>query len=145
MQYACLFFKRRLFYFQNCPYVIIWSRHNPEFNFAWRSVLTSLNPVSESLLKSEDSGRIISLIITVKGAPTSQPGYDFYSRNFAPWVGVPEDPVTGKPLPLTLLLVESDTGTKSCPCPLTVPSMHNIIPTGSISHYINMSFLCNSI
>ncbi|XP_017319609.1 phenazine biosynthesis-like domain-containing protein 2 [Ictalurus punctatus] len=60
-----------------------------------RSVLTSLNPVSESLLKSEDSGRIISLIITVKGAPTSQPGYDFYSRNFAPWVGVPEDPVTG--------------------------------------------------
>ncbi|XP_053477700.1 phenazine biosynthesis-like domain-containing protein 2 [Ictalurus furcatus] len=60
-----------------------------------RSVLTSLNPVSESLLKSEDSGRIISLTITVKGAPTSQPGYDFYSRNFAPWVGVPEDPVTG--------------------------------------------------
>lgn len=60
-----------------------------------RSVLTSLNPVSESLLKSEDSGRIISLIITVKGAPTSQPEYDFYSRNFAPWVGVPEDPVTG--------------------------------------------------
>ncbi|MCI4376233.1 hypothetical protein PGIGA_G00185930 [Pangasianodon gigas] len=60
-----------------------------------RSVLTSLNPVAESLLKSEDSGRIKSLIITVKGAPTSQPGYDFYSRNFAPWVGIFEDPVTG--------------------------------------------------
>ncbi|MCJ8730400.1 hypothetical protein PDJAM_G00183890 [Pangasius djambal] len=60
-----------------------------------RSVLTSLNPVTESLLKSEDSGRIKSLIITVKGAPISQPGYDFYSRNFAPWVGIPEDPVTG--------------------------------------------------
>ncbi|KAI5617417.1 phenazine biosynthesis like protein domain containing [Silurus asotus] len=60
-----------------------------------RSVLSSLSPVAESLLKSEDSGRVKSLIITVKGAPTSQPGYDFYSRNFAPWVGVPEDPVTG--------------------------------------------------
>ncbi|KAK3572806.1 hypothetical protein QTP86_007415 [Hemibagrus guttatus] len=59
-----------------------------------RSVLTSLNPVTDALLKSEDSGRIKSLVITVKGAPSSQPGYDFYSRNFAPWVGVPEDPVT---------------------------------------------------
>ncbi|XP_060782250.1 phenazine biosynthesis-like domain-containing protein 1 isoform X5 [Neoarius graeffei] len=60
-----------------------------------RSMLTSLRPMTESLLKSEDSGRIKSLTITVKGAPTSQLGYDFYSRNFAPWVGIPEDPVTG--------------------------------------------------
>ncbi|XP_060782246.1 phenazine biosynthesis-like domain-containing protein 1 isoform X2 [Neoarius graeffei] len=59
-----------------------------------RSMLTSLRPMTESLLKSEDSGRIKSLTITVKGAPTSQLGYDFYSRNFAPWVGIPEDPVT---------------------------------------------------
>ncbi|XP_035761092.1 phenazine biosynthesis-like domain-containing protein 1 [Neolamprologus brichardi] len=29
------------------------------------------------------------------GSPDCQPGYDFYSRNFAPWVGIPEDPVTG--------------------------------------------------
>uniref|UniRef100_A0A3Q4GBE6 Phenazine biosynthesis like protein domain containing n=1 Tax=Neolamprologus brichardi TaxID=32507 RepID=A0A3Q4GBE6_NEOBR len=28
-------------------------------------------------------------------SPDCQPGYDFYSRNFAPWVGIPEDPVTG--------------------------------------------------
>ncbi|XP_027030724.1 phenazine biosynthesis-like domain-containing protein 2 [Tachysurus fulvidraco] len=60
-----------------------------------RSVLTSLSPATDALLKSEDSGRIKSVIITVKGAPSAQPGYDFYSRNFAPWVGVPEDPVTG--------------------------------------------------
>lgn len=64
-------------------------------------MLASLDVVTESLLKVEDGERIRSLIITVKGAPTSQPGYDFYSRNFAPWVGVPEDPVTGKLLPLT--------------------------------------------
>lgn len=30
------------------------------------------------------------------GSPDCQPGYDFYSRNFAPWVGIAEDPVTGE-------------------------------------------------
>lgn len=94
-------------------------------------MLTSLSPMTESLLKSEDSGRIKSLIITVKGAPTSQPGYDFYSRNFAPWVGIPEDPVTGKLVPLTLLLIGSYTGTKSCHC----PQHANTIPTGSLSEF----------
>jgi len=34
--------------------------------------------------------------VTMKGAPTVQPGYDFYSRYFAPWYGVPEDPVCGE-------------------------------------------------
>lgn len=81
-------------------------------------MLTSLSPVAESLLKGEDSGRIKSLIITVRGAPSSQPGYDFYSRNFAPWVGIPEDQVTGKPLSLTLLQESSYTGKQSCPCTL---------------------------
>lgn len=31
-----------------------------------------------------------------QGSPDSQPGYDFYSRCFVPWAGVPEDPVTGE-------------------------------------------------
>ncbi|XP_066535531.1 phenazine biosynthesis-like domain-containing protein [Hoplias malabaricus] len=60
-----------------------------------RSALTSLSPVPETLLKTENSGRVKSVIITIKGAPNSQPGYDFFSRNFAPWNGIPEDPVTG--------------------------------------------------
>ncbi|XP_017571293.1 phenazine biosynthesis-like domain-containing protein 1 isoform X1 [Pygocentrus nattereri] len=60
-----------------------------------RSALTSLNPVAETLLKCEDSGKVKSVVVTIKGAPTSQPGYDFFSRNFAPWHGIPEDPVTG--------------------------------------------------
>lgn len=30
------------------------------------------------------------------GSPECQPGYDFYSRVFAPWCGIPEDPVTGR-------------------------------------------------
>ncbi|XP_028845384.1 phenazine biosynthesis-like domain-containing protein 1 isoform X1 [Denticeps clupeoides] len=60
-----------------------------------RSVLTSLKPDPEKLLRTESRGKITSLIVTMKGAPTCQPGYDFYSRNFAPWNGIPEDPVTG--------------------------------------------------
>ncbi|XP_051945360.1 LOW QUALITY PROTEIN: phenazine biosynthesis-like domain-containing protein [Xyrauchen texanus] len=60
-----------------------------------RSELTSLKPEAEALLKNESTGKIRGVIVTIKGAPTEQPGYDFFSRYFAPWVGVPEDPVTG--------------------------------------------------
>ncbi|XP_051772092.1 phenazine biosynthesis-like domain-containing protein [Ctenopharyngodon idella] len=60
-----------------------------------RSELTSLRPETETLLRNETTGKIKSLIITLKETQTTQTGYDFYSRVFAPWVGVPEDPVTG--------------------------------------------------
>ncbi|XP_067092327.1 phenazine biosynthesis-like domain-containing protein isoform X1 [Osmerus mordax] len=60
-----------------------------------RSVLTSLQPNAAALLASESSGRVKGVIVTMLGAPQCQPGYDFYSRNFSPWNGIPEDPVTG--------------------------------------------------
>lgn len=60
-----------------------------------RSVLTSLKVDPAALLSSERSGRVKGVILTMKGSPDSQPGYDFYSRYFAPWNGIPEDPVTG--------------------------------------------------
>ncbi|XP_077093308.1 phenazine biosynthesis-like domain-containing protein [Siphateles boraxobius] len=60
-----------------------------------RSELISLRPKAETLLRNETTCKIKSLIVTLKGPQTSQSGYDFYSRVFAPWVGVPEDPVTG--------------------------------------------------
>ncbi|KAM9817040.1 phenazine biosynthesis-like domain-containing protein 1 [Neosynchiropus ocellatus] len=60
-----------------------------------RSVLTRLSVDSAALLSSERSGTVKGLIITMKGSPDCQPGYDFYSRYFAPWNGIPEDPVTG--------------------------------------------------
>ncbi|RXN27782.1 phenazine biosynthesis-like domain-containing [Labeo rohita] len=60
-----------------------------------RSQLESLKPEAETLLSNETTGMINSLIITLKGAESTQSGYDFYSRVFAPWVGVTEDPVTG--------------------------------------------------
>ncbi|KAL3992860.1 pentatricopeptide repeat domain-containing protein 1 [Sarotherodon galilaeus] len=59
------------------------------------SVLTHLKVDSVALQNSERSGRVRAVVVTMKGSPDCQPGYDFYSRNFAPWVGIPEDPVTG--------------------------------------------------
>jgi len=55
-----------------------------------------LRPEAEALLKNESTGKLKGVIVTMKGAPTIQPGYDFYSRYFAPWFGIPEDPVTGE-------------------------------------------------
>ncbi|XP_008308810.1 phenazine biosynthesis-like domain-containing protein 1 [Cynoglossus semilaevis] len=60
-----------------------------------RSVLTHLKVDAVALQNSERSGRVKGVIVTIKGSPESQPGYDFYSRYFAPWNGIPEDPVTG--------------------------------------------------
>ncbi|XP_038557239.1 phenazine biosynthesis-like domain-containing protein 1 [Micropterus salmoides] len=60
-----------------------------------RSVLTNLKVDPVALQNSERSGRVKSVLITMKGSPDCQPGYDFYSRVFAPWNGIPEDPVTG--------------------------------------------------
>ncbi|XP_015241972.1 PREDICTED: phenazine biosynthesis-like domain-containing protein [Cyprinodon variegatus] len=60
-----------------------------------RSVLTSLKVDHAALLNSDCSGRVHGVIVTMKGSPDCKPGFDFYSRYFAPWVGIPEDPVCG--------------------------------------------------
>ncbi|XP_067241333.1 phenazine biosynthesis-like domain-containing protein isoform X1 [Chanodichthys erythropterus] len=60
-----------------------------------RSELTSLRPEAEALLKNDSTGKIKGICVTIKGAPNALPGYDFYSRYFAPWYGVLEDPVCG--------------------------------------------------
>ncbi|XP_040893390.1 phenazine biosynthesis-like domain-containing protein 1 [Toxotes jaculatrix] len=60
-----------------------------------RSVLTSLKVDPVALQSCEKTGRVKGVILTMKGSPDCQPGYDFYSRYFAPWAGVAEDPVTG--------------------------------------------------
>ncbi|XP_076142644.1 phenazine biosynthesis-like domain-containing protein 1 [Alosa pseudoharengus] len=59
------------------------------------SALTSLRPDPEKMVTSEHTGKVKGVIVTMRGAPESQPGYDFFSRYFAPWNGIPEDPVTG--------------------------------------------------
>ncbi|XP_044515136.1 phenazine biosynthesis-like domain-containing protein [Gracilinanus agilis] len=61
-----------------------------------RSFLENLQVNSRSLSEAENTGNVRGLILTLKGEGGGRaPGYDFYSRYFAPWVGVPEDPVTG--------------------------------------------------
>ena len=55
-----------------------------------RQQLEALSPSSQTLLAAH-SGKVKGIIVTVKGSE----GYDFFSRYFAPWVGIPEDPVTG--------------------------------------------------
>ncbi|XP_055969388.1 phenazine biosynthesis-like domain-containing protein [Sorex fumeus] len=61
-----------------------------------RSFLENLKVNAQSLLQVENTGRVRGLIVTLKGKAGAQPqAIDFYSRYFAPWVGVAEDPVTG--------------------------------------------------
>ena len=55
--------------------------------------MENLNPSTQELLSYERSGVVKGVIITLQG--DANEGYDFYSRYFAPWVGIPEDPVTG--------------------------------------------------
>ncbi|XP_036294218.1 phenazine biosynthesis-like domain-containing protein isoform X1 [Pipistrellus kuhlii] len=61
-----------------------------------RSFLENLKVSTQDLLQIENTGKVRGLILTLKGEPGGQTqAFDFYSRYFAPWVGVAEDPVTG--------------------------------------------------
>ncbi|XP_038600282.1 phenazine biosynthesis-like domain-containing protein [Tachyglossus aculeatus] len=61
-----------------------------------RSFLENLKVAAQNLPQFERTGKVKGLILTLKGQPGGKPqDYDFYSRYFAPWYGVPEDPVTG--------------------------------------------------
>lgn len=58
-----------------------------------RDVLPKLDPDMQSIVKIN-----FGLKQTIKGVMITTKGddeYDFYTRYFAPWVGIPEDPVTG--------------------------------------------------
>ncbi|XP_042552349.1 phenazine biosynthesis-like domain-containing protein isoform X2 [Dipodomys spectabilis] len=61
-----------------------------------RSFLETLKVNTETLPHIENTGKVKGLILTLKGEPGGQTqAFDFYSRYFAPWWGVAEDPVTG--------------------------------------------------
>ena len=55
-----------------------------------RSQLEQLRASPDALLKAH-TGKVKGVIVTLKG----QDRYDFFSRYFAPWVAIPEDPVCG--------------------------------------------------
>ncbi|ELK32353.1 Phenazine biosynthesis-like domain-containing protein [Myotis davidii] len=60
-----------------------------------RSFLENLKVNTQDLLQVENTEKVRGLILTLKGEPGGQThAFDFYSRYFAPWVGIAEDPVT---------------------------------------------------
>ncbi|XP_033847577.1 phenazine biosynthesis-like domain-containing protein 1 [Periophthalmus magnuspinnatus] len=60
-----------------------------------RSELCNIKIDPIALQRSDSTGKVKGVIVTMIGSPNEQPGYDFYSRYFAPWFGITEDPVTG--------------------------------------------------
>lgn len=67
-----------------------------------RSQLEAMDPVSHDLLSAAPADcSVVGVIVTLKGSgqkdcsDAESKQYDFISRYFAPWLGVPEDPVTG--------------------------------------------------
>ena len=64
--------------------------------------MENLSPDFQAMMCAHSSGVVRGVIVTLQG--TGSNGcvnscgtvYDFVSRYFAPWVGIPEDPVTGK-------------------------------------------------
>jgi len=64
------------------------SRDKWLFEYAEEKIVKDLKP--DFALLKQRKGR--GLVVT---APADQPGFDFVSRYFAPWVGIDEDPVTG--------------------------------------------------
>lgn len=50
------------------------------------------------MIELDESGKVRGVILTLKETPADDSEgtkYDFLSRYFAPWNGIPEDPVTG--------------------------------------------------
>ena len=72
------------------------------YDILLRNELESLNIDTKALQQTDHTGKVKGVIVTLKGSETnncrdkSGKMYDFVSRYFAPWVGIPEDPVTGK-------------------------------------------------
>lgn len=59
-------------------------------------MLEKLQVNAQQFLSAEKTGKVKGLILTLKGNSSGKDkGRDFYSRYFAPWYGVLEDPVTG--------------------------------------------------
>lgn len=72
------------------------------FMFLHRKDLESFCPDFQAMTSAHSAGIVRGVIVTLQGTKSNgcvdTPGevYDFISRYFAPWRGVPEDPVTGQ-------------------------------------------------
>ena len=68
-----------------------------------QSQLESIRPDTAGLMASDMSGQVMGVILTLAGGGSSK--YHFMSRYFAPWNGIPEDPVTGRKREIKVLKV----------------------------------------
>ncbi|CAG0905160.1 unnamed protein product [Darwinula stevensoni] len=59
-----------------------------------RTMLEELEVSPKKMMSLHDGSLFIGVILTVKGGEAYE-GYDFFSRYFSPWDGIPEDPATG--------------------------------------------------
>ena len=66
-----------------------------------RHDLEKLSPDFQAMMSAHSGGLVRGVIVTLQGnesngcVDNNGAVYDFVSRYFAPWVGIPEDPVTG--------------------------------------------------
>ena len=73
--------------------------HESLFN---REDLENLSPDFQAMMSAHPSGVVRGVIVTLQGTESNGcvdscgTKYDFVSRYFAPWLGIPEDPVTGE-------------------------------------------------
>lgn len=58
---------------------------------SWEKEVEALTPNISRLLEADVGDGVLGVAVTAPGGG----GVDFVSRFFAPWVGIPEDPVTG--------------------------------------------------
>ena len=58
---------------------------------SWEKEVEALSPNISRLLEADVGDGVLGVAVTAPGSG----GVDFVSRFFAPWVGIPEDPVTG--------------------------------------------------
>lgn len=70
--------------------------------FFYRKDLEGFCPDFQAMTSAHSVGIVRGVIVTLQGTEsngcvdTTGAVYDFISRYFAPWRGVPEDPVTGE-------------------------------------------------
>ncbi len=70
---------------------VLRSRQIWVVRLSWQKEVESLQPNVSTLLDVDIGDGMLGVAVTAPGME----GADFVSRFFAPWVGVPEDPVTG--------------------------------------------------
>ena len=80
------------------PIFIAWCFNCTTF----RKDFEEYKPNIDKFVAAHNTGKIRGVLLTIKGGEENGcvdhngEAYDFVSRYFAPWVGITEDPVTGK-------------------------------------------------